>query len=277
MRHCSPGLRVRLITGALARLLALAFLSESSDERERASRWGVRVGCVWHGSWAPRLTAPALEVCFFTASGSEANELALRPARAHTGARDLLVMDAAYHGHTTTLIDISPYKHAGPSGTGAPDWVHPSPIPDLCSGPVPGGGSRHRYEVTRSSGAEPVQLTYFRGPPTGTPRWSPDGRRLAFDSRVGGMGSGLFGRVDHIQNDIMLCSTSGDRPGDAPHHTVNTCRPTRQPPIVPPTVRRPRTQNNNPSAPNPKHQPVGPETQNSNPSAPTASVRSRMT
>jgi dipeptidyl aminopeptidase/acylaminoacyl peptidase len=35
---------------------------------------------------------------------------------------------------------------------------------------------------------------------------------------------------------------------DAPHHTVNTCRPTRQPPIVPPTVRRPRTQNNNPSA-----------------------------
>ena len=28
--------------------------------------------------------------------------------------RDLLVMDAAYHGHTTTLIDISPYKHDGP-------------------------------------------------------------------------------------------------------------------------------------------------------------------
>jgi 4-aminobutyrate aminotransferase-like enzyme/Ser/Thr protein kinase RdoA (MazF antagonist) len=75
--------------------------------------------------------APPLEVVFFAASGSEANELALRLARAATGARDLIVMDAAYHGHTTTLIDISPYKHAGPGGAGAPDWVHVSPIPDV--------------------------------------------------------------------------------------------------------------------------------------------------
>ena len=84
-------------------------------------------------AYAEALTAtlpPPLEVCFFTASGSEANELALRLARAYTGARDLVVMDAAYHGHTTTLIDISPYKHDGPGGTGAPDWVHTSPIPD---------------------------------------------------------------------------------------------------------------------------------------------------
>ncbi len=83
--------------------------------------------------YASALTAvlpPPLTVCFFTASGSEANELALRLARAHTGQRDLIVMDAAYHGHTTTLIDISPYKHAGPGGRGAPDWVHTSPIPD---------------------------------------------------------------------------------------------------------------------------------------------------
>lgn len=72
-----------------------------------------------------------LSVCFFTASGSEANELALRLARAATGARDLIVMDGAYHGHTTTMIDISPYKHDGPGGHGAPDWVHRSPIPDV--------------------------------------------------------------------------------------------------------------------------------------------------
>jgi 4-aminobutyrate aminotransferase-like enzyme/Ser/Thr protein kinase RdoA (MazF antagonist) len=75
-----------------------------------------------------------LEVCFFTASGSEANELALRLARAHTRQRALIVMDAAYHGHTTTLIDVSPYKHAGPGGGGAPDWVHVSPIPDVHRG-----------------------------------------------------------------------------------------------------------------------------------------------
>ena len=87
--------------------------------------------------YAAELTArfpSPLGVCFFTASGSEANELALRLARAHTGQRDLVVMEAAYHGHTTTLIDISPYKHGGPGGLGAPDWVHASPIPDVYRG-----------------------------------------------------------------------------------------------------------------------------------------------
>ena len=71
-----------------------------------------------------------LEVCFFVNSGSEANELALRLARAHTDSRDLIVLDHAYHGNTTTLIDISPYKHNGPGGAGAPSWVHKVPQPD---------------------------------------------------------------------------------------------------------------------------------------------------
>lgn len=87
--------------------------------------------------YAEALTATLpreLEVCYFVASGSEANELALRLARAYTGASDLLVMDAAYHGHTTTLIDISPYKHEGRGGRGAPDWVHKTPIPDVYRG-----------------------------------------------------------------------------------------------------------------------------------------------
>ncbi|MBS1787674.1 MAG: aminotransferase class III-fold pyridoxal phosphate-dependent enzyme [Acidobacteria bacterium] len=71
-----------------------------------------------------------LSVCFFINSASEANELALRLARAHTLQKDLIVLEAAYHGHTTGLIDISPYKHGGPGGNGAPDWVHTVPIPD---------------------------------------------------------------------------------------------------------------------------------------------------
>jgi len=71
----------------------------------------------------------SLRVCFFVNSGSEANELALRLARAHTKARDLIVLEHAYHGNTTTLIDISPYKHDGPGGEGAPPWVHKSPLP----------------------------------------------------------------------------------------------------------------------------------------------------
>ena len=83
--------------------------------------------------YAERLTdtlPEPLRVCYLTNSASEANELALRLARAYTGARDLIVLEAAYHGNTTTLIDISPYKHAGPGGQGAPDWVHVAPLPD---------------------------------------------------------------------------------------------------------------------------------------------------
>ncbi len=88
--------------------------------------------------YCERLTATLpdpLEVCILVNSASEANELALRMARAYTGARDLIVLDNAYHGNTTTLIDISPYKHAGAGGSGAPDWVHVAPLPDDYRGP----------------------------------------------------------------------------------------------------------------------------------------------
>jgi len=92
-----------------------------------------------------------LSVCFFVNSGSEANELALRLARAHTRRRDMIVLEAAYHGHTNTLIDISPYKHDGPGGTGAPSWVHTVPIPDLYRGPYrrddPRAGAKYARHV----------------------------------------------------------------------------------------------------------------------------------
>src|SRR3984893_13929243 len=47
-----------------------------------------------------RLLPEPLRVCFFVNSGSEANELALRLARAHTGREDIIVLEHAYHGHT---------------------------------------------------------------------------------------------------------------------------------------------------------------------------------
>jgi 4-aminobutyrate aminotransferase-like enzyme len=94
--------------------------------------------------YAERLTAtlpPALRYCFFVNSGSEANELALRLARTHTGRRDLVVLENAYHGHTGRLIEISPYKFMGPGGSGAsPPWVHVAPMPDGYRGPHKGGG-----------------------------------------------------------------------------------------------------------------------------------------
>jgi Tol biopolymer transport system component len=40
--------------------------------------------------------------------------------------------------------------------------------------------------VCDASGSNPLQLTSFGGPLTGTPRWSPDGKNLAFDSRPEG-------------------------------------------------------------------------------------------
>jgi 4-aminobutyrate aminotransferase-like enzyme len=87
--------------------------------------------------YAERLCATLpdpLRVCFFVNSASEANELALRLARARAHRRDVIVLDAAYHGHTNMLIDISPYKHAGPGGMGAPAWVHTAVIPDTYRG-----------------------------------------------------------------------------------------------------------------------------------------------
>ena len=87
--------------------------------------------------FAERLVAtlpPPLRICYFVNSGSEANELALRLARAHTRRRDVVVLDGAYHGNTTTLIEISPYKFDGPGGEGAAPWVHVLPLPDTFRG-----------------------------------------------------------------------------------------------------------------------------------------------
>ena len=101
-------------------------------------------------TYAERLTATLpdrLSVCFFVNSGSEANDLALRMARNHTGRRHLLVLDHAYHGHTASLIDASPYKFASPGGRGAPATTHILPAPDLYRGPYryddPGAAQRY--------------------------------------------------------------------------------------------------------------------------------------
>jgi 4-aminobutyrate aminotransferase-like enzyme len=76
-----------------------------------------------------------LDVCYFLNSASEANELAIRMARAHTGREDIIVLEHAYHGHTNTLIDISPYKFDGPGGRGRMPWVHVATMPDDYRGP----------------------------------------------------------------------------------------------------------------------------------------------
>jgi 4-aminobutyrate aminotransferase-like enzyme len=75
-----------------------------------------------------------LDVCFFACSGSEANELALRMARTATGRRDVVVLDGAYHGNTSAMVDLSPYKFDRAGGTGKPEHVHVAPVPDVYRG-----------------------------------------------------------------------------------------------------------------------------------------------
>ena len=92
------------------------------------------------------LPAP-LHVCYFVNSGSEANELALRMARARAMREDVIVLEHAYHGNTAALIDISPYKFDGPGGAGRKPWVHVAPIADDYRGlhrrGEPGLGSKY--------------------------------------------------------------------------------------------------------------------------------------
>ena len=93
--------------------------------------------------YAERLTAllpDHLEVCFFTNSGSEANELALRLARAVTGRPDVATVDVAYHGNTQRLIEVSAYKFNGPGGAGQRADVQVVPLPDPYRGRHRGRG-----------------------------------------------------------------------------------------------------------------------------------------
>ncbi|MEC8145524.1 MAG: aminotransferase class III-fold pyridoxal phosphate-dependent enzyme [Pseudomonadota bacterium] len=107
---------------------------------------------------AIRAKLPAhLTHCYFVTSGSEANELALRLARAHGGRRGMIVQDHAYHGHTTGTIDISPYKFNGPGGDGAPDWVEISEVADPYRGRFGyedlQAGEKYAADVDRAVGA----------------------------------------------------------------------------------------------------------------------------
>ena len=86
-----------------------------------------------------------LNKCYFTNSGSESNDLALRIARNHSNSKETIVLEGAYHGHVTSLIEISPYKHDGPGGKGPPDYVHVVPMPDPFRGIYRGQSSGLKY------------------------------------------------------------------------------------------------------------------------------------
>jgi 4-aminobutyrate aminotransferase-like enzyme/Ser/Thr protein kinase RdoA (MazF antagonist) len=77
-----------------------------------------------------------LKVAAFTCTGSEANDLALRIARTVTGAKDVIALDWAYHGHTQALIEVSPYKYKRKGGKGRPETTWEVPLPDAYRAPA---------------------------------------------------------------------------------------------------------------------------------------------
>ena len=75
-----------------------------------------------------------LEVVYLVCSGSEANELALRMARLHTGLDGVVCLEGGYHGNTGGLVEISQYKFDGPGGSGTSNRVAVAALPDSYRG-----------------------------------------------------------------------------------------------------------------------------------------------
>ena len=83
--------------------------------------------------YADRLTATMpgdLSVCMFVCSGSEANDLAWRLAKAHTGNSGGIVMEDAYHGTTDAVYELSPADYGIDKGRTLADYIATIPAPD---------------------------------------------------------------------------------------------------------------------------------------------------
>jgi len=88
---------------------------------------------------------PQLSVLHFVNSGSEANELALRMAKAATDEIDFIASEVGYHGNTNMCVDVSSYKFDGKGGKGAPEHTHIFPLPDAFRGKFRGIDSGEKY------------------------------------------------------------------------------------------------------------------------------------
>ena len=86
-----------------------------------------------------------LSVLHFVNSGSEANELAIRMAKAVSGEKDIIASEVGYHGNTNMCVDISSYKFDGKGGKGAPEHTHIFPIPNAFRGKYRGKNTADKY------------------------------------------------------------------------------------------------------------------------------------
>lgn len=116
-------------------------------------------------AYAERLTATLpgeLTVAGFVNSGSEANSLALRLMRAHTGRENAITLDWSYHGTTQELIDISPYKFRRKGGKGPKPHVHVAAVPDSYRAPEDWPAEEHGKRFAESV-AEQIAAMQAKG------------------------------------------------------------------------------------------------------------------
>ena len=117
------------------------------DARARAIEQGsmaslsVRTATEWaadepsgEGAGLPPMKRPSertiVQRSLFDQDDSEPQAGGASDAKQPDAAGDVLVVDHAYHGNLTSLVEISPYKFNGPGGRGRPEHVGVCELPD---------------------------------------------------------------------------------------------------------------------------------------------------
>ncbi len=83
-----------------------------------------------------------LDLAMFCCTGSEANELAMRIARKHTGGTGFICTSFAYHGNTRATFEITTSDIPADE---LPDYIGTVPVPDRYRGPYSGADAGERY------------------------------------------------------------------------------------------------------------------------------------
>ena len=85
-----------------------------------------------------------LDVAMFCCTGSEANELAMRIARAHTGGTGFICTRFAYHGNTRATFEITTSDIPCDE---LPEYIAPVPVPNPYRGPHAGDADAYAEHV----------------------------------------------------------------------------------------------------------------------------------
>ena len=116
--------------------------------------------------YAERLTGhfeQELDLAMFCCTGSEANELAMRIARTHTGGTGFIATSFAYHGNTKATFEITTSDIPEDE---RPDYIATVPVPDpyrgLYTGPDAGENyAAHVHEAIETLESRGVKLAAF--------------------------------------------------------------------------------------------------------------------